>query len=340
MNKKIYILSTLAAILLAGMAASGTGWYALLRPNFHPTPDTYLYIDADDTPDSVRQKIVHTGRPDVMWGFDVLNRYTKYSVRTGRYALLSGDSMWEFFRRLRNGVQTPVRLTLPSVRTLDRLAGHLSHRLMLDSAQLADAFADSAFCRAHGYDTATLAALFIPNTYEVYWNLSLDKFMARMKQEHDRFWTDERRRRAEANGLTPVEVATLASIIDEETAVNAEKPMVAGMYLNRLRIGMPLQADPTVKFALRDFRLRRIYFSHLDVPSPYNTYLHKGLPPGPIRIASVAGLDAVLNAAKHNYLYMCAKEDFSGTHNFAANYSQHLANARRYSRALNQRGIR
>ncbi len=340
MNKKTYILSALAAILLVGMAAGVAGWQALLRPNFHCAPDTYLYIDADDTPDSVRLKIQQAGQPDVMWGFDLLTSYTKYSVRTGRYALQAGDSMWALFRRLRNGVQTPLRLTLPSVRTLDRLAGHLAHRLMLDSAQVATAFADSTFCRAYGYDTATLAALFIPNTYEVYWNLSLDKFMARMQQEHARFWNDERRRRADAIGLTPVEVATLASIIDEETAVNAEKPMVAGMYLNRLRIGMPLQADPTVKFALRDFRLRRIYHAHLEVPSPYNTYLHKGLPPGPIRIASLAGLEAVLHAVEHNYLYMCAKEDFSGTHNFAANYSQHLANARRYARALNRRGIR
>ena len=211
---------------------------------------------------------------------------------------------------------------------------------MMDSAVVAQHFADSAFCRQYGYDTATMACLFIPNTYEVYWNTSLEDFMKRMQKENTIFWNKERLRLAEATGLTPNEVVTLASIVDEETANNAEKPMVAGMYINRLRTGMPLQADPTVKFALHDFSLRRIYHNHLNVESPYNTYRNTGLPPGPIRIPSIAGIDAVLNHVKHDYLYMCAKEDFSGTHNFARTYREHLANAAKYSKALNQRGIK
>ena len=211
---------------------------------------------------------------------------------------------------------------------------------MMDSAVVAQHFADSTFCRQYGYDTATIACLFIPNTYEVYWNTSLEDFMKRMQKENTTFWNEERLRRAEAAGLTPNEVVTLASIVDEATANNAEKPMVAGMYINRLRTGMPLQADPTVKFALRDFSLRRIYHNHLNVESPYNTYRNIGLPPGPIRIPSIVGIDAVLNHVKHDYLYMCAKEDFSGTHNFARTYREHLANAAKYSKALNQRGIK
>jgi UPF0755 protein len=161
-----------------------------------------------------------------------------------------------------------------------------------------------------------------------------------MKKEHDKFWDKSRQAKATALGLNPNEVCTLASIIDEETSNNPEKPMIARMYLNRLKKGMPLQADPTVKFALKDFALKRIYHNMLNTDSPYNTYKNTGLPPGPIKVASVAGIDAVLNAPSHNYLYMCAKEDFSGTHNFASSYSEHLRNAAKYSKALNERGIK
>ena len=170
--------------------------------------------------------------------------------------------------------------------------------------------------------------------------MSIDNLMERMVKEHNAFWTAERKQKADAMGMSLVEVATLASIIDEETANNGEKPMIAGMYLNRLKTNMPLQADPTIKFALKDFALRRIYHKQLKVESPYNTYVNTGLPPGPIKVASVAGIDAVLNHVEHNYLYMCAKEDFSGTHNFARTYTEHLANAARYTKALNERGIK
>jgi len=190
------------------------------------------------------------------------------------------------------------------------------------------------------YDTCSLPSLFVPNTYEVYWNISPSQLMQRMIKEHDRFWDGERTAKASALGLTVNQVCTLASIIDEETANVGEKPMIAGMYLNRLKQDMPLQADPTVKFAMKNFGARRIYYDMLTFDSPYNTYRNTGLPPGPIKIASVKGIDAVLNAVQHDYLYMCAKEDFSGTHNFATTYQEHLQNAARYSKALNQRGIK
>ena len=315
-------------------------YFALFGEVFRIPDTVYLYIDKDDTPDSVRAKIKQAGHPGTLSGFSLMAGLGGYEVESGRYAIHPEDRMFSLFRRIKQGRQTPMRLTIPSVRTIDRLAGVLGRKLMTDSATFARNFGDSAFCRRHGYDTATIACLFIPNTYEVYWDISLEDFMKRMQKENAAFWNDTRKSKAEKAGLSPEEVATLASIVDEETANDAEKPMVAGMYVNRLRVGMPLQADPTIKFALRDFSLRRIYHNHLDVDSPYNTYRNTGLPPGPIRIPSIAGIDAVLDYAKHDYLYMCAKEDFSGTHNFARTYREHLANAARYSAALNRRGIR
>jgi len=221
------------------------------------------------------------------------------------------------------------------------MAALLAPHLMIDSVAIANALKDTVLCHQLGYDTATVVALFVPNTYEVYWNISAEALLQRMKKENDAFWNAQgRKEKAAALGLTPVEVATLASIVDEETAANAEKPTIAGLYLNRLRQGMLLQADPTVKFALGDFTLRRILNRHLEVDNPYNTYLYPGLPPGPIRVPSVVGIDAVLNHQQHDYLYMCAKEDFSGTHNFAHTLQEHLRNAARYAAALNQRGIK
>ncbi|HCD76843.1 MAG TPA: endolytic transglycosylase MltG, partial [Prevotella sp.] len=244
------------------------------------------------------------------------------------------------FRHIKNGQQTSVNLTIPEVKTMDRLAGALSRKLMMDSATVAQAFANEDFCRKYGYDTATIAALFIPNTYDIYWNVSLDRLMERMQKEYKVFWNRNREEKAKAMGLTPVEVATMASIVDEETANNQEKPMIAGMYYNRLKADMPLQADPTIKYAWKNFTLRRIYNNLLYIKSPYNTYKNTGLPPGPIKIASIKGIDAVLNHVHHDYLYMCAKEDFAGTHNFAKTYEEHLQNAAKYSKALNERGIK
>ena len=298
------------------------------------TTEHFIYIDRDDTQDSVRAKSA------LGWRWDIYNKVFCYRLRTGRYRLHPGTTYIGLYRQLRNGAQEPMNLVVPTSRTMDRLASVLSQSLMLDSAEIASALTDSAFCNNYGYTTATIPALFIPNTYEVSWDISFDKLVERMERENSRVWTSERKAKAEALGLTHEEVATLASIVDEETANDAEKPMIAGVYLNRLRLGMPLQADPTVKFAVGDFSLRRILNKHLKVESPYNTYLVEGLPPGPIRIPSIAGLNAVLNRVEHPYLYMCAKEDFSGTHNFAQTLPEHYRNARRYVKALNARGIR
>ena len=337
-NAKIYLWGSAAVVLLiAGFT------YCYLFSGLSKSAKTeYVYIDSDDTQDSVFSKIHPIANAIPMSGFSTLARHSGYAdhIRTGRYAIHPGEGALMVFRHLKNGQQTPVSLTIPEVRTIDRLAGALARKLMLDSADVAIHLSDSAYCARWGYDTATVAALFVPNTYDIYWNVGLDRLMERMEKENQKFWNDERRGKDEAMGMTPVEVATMASIIDEETANNAEKPMIAGMYYNRLKAGMPLQADPTIKFALKDFALRRIYHKLLYIDSPYNTYRYEGLPPGPIKIASIAGIDAVLNHVEHDYLYMCAKEDFSGTHNVARTYQEHLQNAARYTKALNERGIK
>ena len=343
--KKLYIYGAGACFLvIVGIA------YLYCFSSFSKSNKTeYVYIDQDDNIDSVYNKVKPIANTIPFQAFHTLTRHSGYAdhIRTGRYAIHPGEGALKTWRHLKNGLQEPVNLTIPSVRTLDKLAAEISKRMMMDSTSLYKALTDEATCEKYGYDTATIACMFIPNTYDIYWNASIDKLLSRMKKESDKFWNFERTQKAKGMNLTPVQVITLASIVDEETANNAEKPMVAGMYYNRLTFrdaeypnGMPLQADPTIKFAWKKYELKRIYNNLLHIDSPYNTYKNTGLPPGPIRIPSIAGIDAVLNHVHHNYLYMCAKEDFSGTHNFARTYQEHLQNAAKYSKALNDRGIK
>ncbi len=342
-KKKYLIPASLCLLVLIGI-----GYYYFFSSFTGKDHTCYVYVDADDNYDSLLVKLKPVASVHGYHAFKIMSRHSSLTrrLRTGRYAITPSTGAFTAFRHIKNGMQTPVNLTVPTVRTMQDLAGVLGSKLMLDSASIAKALACEDTCRAYGYDTATVAALFVPNTYDVYWNISLSGLLKRMQKENGRFWNDKRMAKAKALDLSPVEVATLASIVDEETANDKEKPMIAGMYYNRLKLrngeypaGMPLQADPTVKFALKRFELKRIYHDMLHVKSPYNTYVNTGLPPGPIRIASVAGIDAVLDMVHHNYLYMCAKEDFSGTHNFAATYQEHMNNAQRYAAALNARGI-
>lgn len=329
-------------ILVCCAIVAGVTYFYLFSSIARDRQAHCLYIDNDDNIDSVFAKLDTMTTSSGMAAFSMLARHSGYgdNIIPGRYVLKSGTGALRLLRKLKSGAQTPVRLTIPSVRTVDKLAAAIGKKLMADSLELERAFADPAVCSRYGLDTMTIACLFIPNTYDVYWTISVRGLLDRMQKESRAFWNEDRRRKAKDIGLTEVQVITLASIVDEETANNAEKPMVAQMYLNRLRADMPLQADPTIKFALKQFELKRIYRAQLSVNSPFNTYRNKGLPPGPIRIPTVAGIDAVLNHASHDYLYMCAKEDLSGTHNFARTYSEHLQNARRYSDALDRRGIK
>ncbi len=330
-----------AASALAALA--GLGYWLFFAPISAMDTSAYIYIDGDDTPDSVLCKIEATANPRQTAGYRIsaaLLSYGKGHVREGRYAVAPGIGSLRLVRNLRNGRQAPVRLVIPVVHTMDDLAGRLGQVLKGDSTMWSAAFRDEELLALADVDTATAPCLFLPNTYEVYWDIMPEGLVRRMMRERAAFWTPERRRLAAEAGLSPDEAVTLASIVEQETTDEGERPAVAGMYINRLHQGMKLQADPTVKFALRDFSLRRILNTHLAVESPYNTYRHEGLPPGPICIPSLSAIEAVLRYQKHTYIYMCAKEDFSGTHNFASTYAEHMANARKYADALNDRGIK
>lgn len=260
-------------------------------------------------------------------------------VAAGSYVITKGDRAWSVVNRLRFGAQTPIRLTFNNIRTLGDLASRISAKMIWDSLAFINGCAE--VLPVMGYDTPEqYIAAFVPDTYEAFWTDSPAKLIKRLTTVRDAFWNSERRRQAKALDLTPTQVTTLASIVEEETAKGDERPKVARLYLNRLAIDMPLQADPTVKFAMGDPTLRRITGPMLRTPSPYNTYLKKGLPPGPIRMPGRATIDAVLYAPEHNYIYMCAREDFSGYHNFTADYAIHKANGARYRAALDARGIK
>lgn len=268
-----------------------------------------------------------------VYEFDAANR-------EGAYRLEPGMSAWKVALKLSRGSQSPVRVTFNNVRTLDQLAARLDEQLCFSKEDLLALLRSDSVCAALGFSPVTLPALFLPDTYEFYWTVTPEAFLQKLSKEYARYWKGKREKQAEAWGLTPVEVATLASIVEEETNKPDEMGTVTGLYMNRLHKNMPLQADPTVKFACGDFALRRILKKHLAIESPYNTYRVTGLPPGPIRIASKQAIDAVLNHRPNDYLYMCAREDFSGYHNFATTLAEHQRNAVRYQRELNRRGIR
>lgn len=272
------------------------------------------------------------------WLAEKMN-YKKNVMRNGRYEIKPGWTNRELIQHLRAGKQAPVNVVLNNERLPEEVAGQVARFLETDSLTLLSTFRDPALLAEIGYTPESLISLFIPNTYQMFWTTGAKGFVQRMVKEHDAFWDKENRRaKAQALNMTPEQVYTLASIVERETNKLSEKPIIAGVYLNRLKINMLLQADPTCVFATRDFATRRVTEFHTTFDSPYNTYIYKGLPPGPISMASIASIDAVLNAEKHDYLYFCAKPDDSGTHAFAASYAAHLVNAGRFQNWLQQRG--
>lgn len=260
--------------------------------------------------------------------------------REGAFRITEGMSPFTAARRIKNGVQSGIRFTFNNVRTLDEWAARWGETFMGDSDEMLKVLTDSAMCAQYGKTPQTIACLLMPDTYEFYWNITPEKMLARMNDYYNDFWTAERKAKAEKLGLTPDEVATVASIVEEETVKADERGKVARLYLNRYQQGMRLQADPTVKFALNDFTIKRITVPMTQVSSPYNTYRVNGLPPGPIRMPEKSTIDAVLDAPQHDFIYMCARPDFSGYHDFTRDYAAHLENAHRYQAALNSRGIK
>lgn len=340
MKKKFWkIFSILIIILLLAGGYVVYDWF--FRTFDNPEP-VFLLVDEDDDIDSVRTKVQELAQGVNMTAFNFFVAKGNYAenIHPGRYEINNRMSTRRLFTNLRNHETATVMMLIPEVRTLQQMAGRLSRQIMLDSLTLVRAFTDETSCKSVGFTPETMPALFIPDTYEMYWDVSAERLLKKLRQNYDSFWNKSRLQKAKDENLTPVEVATLASIVESETANNAEKPRVAGLYMNRLHKNMLLQSDPTVIFALQDFTIRRVLNKHLAVISPYNTYKNPGLPPGPIRIASATGIDAVLNYEHNDYIYMCAKEDFSGTHNFAVSSAEHAANARKYQQALNARGIK
>lgn len=315
---------------------------SIISTGFNIDKTVYIYVDNNKDYKSILAQLDTTAHIENMSSFIRLSDFYDYpdNIRTGRYAITPGMTVRQVVSMLKSGSQTPLKLKFNNVRTKEDLALRLSSQLMLSEDEIMSSLNDSLTCAKYGFTTETIDCMFIPNTYEVYWDISTDKLLQRMDNEYNRFWNEERKSKAKQQGLTPIETSILASIVEEECSFTDEYPMVAGLYLNRLRQGILLQADPTVKYAVGDFSLKRILFAHLGTDSPYNTYKHIGLPPGPIRVPSIKGIDAVLNPAQHNYVYMCAKEDFSGRHNFAVTHAEHSRNANRYRAALNARGIR
>lgn len=316
---------------------------------------TEIFISTGSSYKAVQDSLRQSGNIKML-NFNILSRAKSYPERVlpGRYVLQRGMTARQVVEKLRRGHQDQVKVTFNKVRTVAQLAGVISKQIEADSASLATLLSDSAYLAAFQYplsedastdaptqpfDTRTVLAVFIPNTYYFYWNTDAEGFFRRMYGEQNKFWNDFRKGQAYAIKLNRVQVSTLASIVEEETLKTDERPDIASVYMNRLRKGMLLQADPTVKYAVGDFALRRILKEHLQADSPYNTYKNKGLPPGPICTPSVSSLDAVLQNKPTNYLYFCARADFCGYHSFAADYAHHRANARAYQKALTERGI-
>lgn len=340
----LIILSIVAIVLLAALGFSIKQYYHYAVANFKSFDnESHSYhVYPETTGDSLIAEILSDYDLLSEFAWCLHCRHLKYSnPKPGHYRFAPTISNRDLIRRLQLGEETPIRLSFThSIRTREQLAGHMSKKLLLDSVEVIQRLNDKDYMAHFDLTPETAVCLFIPNTYEVYWTMDADQLFARMYKEYQRFWNEDRQSKAQALGMSPVEVATIASIIASETNKKEEYPTIASLYLNRLKKGIALQACPTVIFAVGDFSLRRVLKRHLAIDSPYNTYKHRGLPPGPIRLARPDVIDAVLNAPKTDYLYMCANPDFSGTHIFSSSYAKHSAVAREYQRALNKRKVK
>lgn len=335
--------------LLIGLVLAYIGYTRIYQPIFSAntrTPDgkaTEFFIHTGWDYRLVGQELLKQKLITDVSAFHFVAEQMNYPrhVYPGRYLIEDGMSTRELVTLLRSGKQTPLDFTFVKFRTPDQLCEYVGEKLEMSALELKQVLQNEEFLRKFNGLTPDIAlTIFIPNTYELYWNIGPEEFVERMYREYNAFWNDRRNDARQKLNLSRLEVMTLASIVEEETNKSDERPRVAGVYLNRVRKNWPLEADPTVKFAVGDFTLRRILNKHLQTDSPYNTYLYPGIPPGPICTPSITSIDAILNAERHDYMFFCARADGSGYHHFSETLAQHNAYAREYHNMLNQRGIR
>ncbi len=344
MSKNKIIISFLLIVIIA-IGSFSIIWYnkILNKPilSLKDSNSYVLYIPSNWDYEVLKMHLTSNELIADIEVFDIMAKIKKYDkkIKPGKYTLTKNLNANQLINKLRSGDQTPIKVTFNNIRFLPKFASKVSQKFEFDSITLMSILNDKEFIKDLGYNEKTIISLFLPNTYEFWWNTSAKDFVLRMKQENDKFWNEERKAKAKKINLNPIEVSTLASIVQEETNNKAEMPRIAGVYLNRLKIGMPLQADPTARFAYGDFSVKRVTYDYLKIDSPYNTYMYKGLPPGPICMANPTTIDKVLNFETHKYYYFCAKADNSGTHVFAKNLRQHSNNANKYHRWLNKQRI-
>jgi len=345
-RKKI-LLIIIAVVLLLFVVGGIFGywvWSSVFKNNVKLGKGevAYLFIATGSDFEDLKTNILKSNLLENIGSFFwVANRKNLAShVKPGRYEIKAGMSNNEITNLLRSGKQKPLNVIFNNIRTSEQLAGNISKQIEADSASIIELLKDNEFLKKHNLNKETVRIIFIPNTYEFYWNTDAKKFFDRMLNEYQKFWTEQRKKKAQALGMSVAEVSILASIVDKETNKNDEKPRIAGVYINRLNDNWKLQADPTVVYAVGNFEMKRVLNVHLETDSPYNTYKYAGLPPGPICLPTIAGIDAVLNAEKHAYYFFVARPDGSGYHNFAKTYNQHLNFARQFHQSLNERKIR
>lgn len=336
------ILVFMSAFAIIGLASIGFVYYYFLqKPNTTVTDDGLLYIQPSDSFETVLASLKAKGYLANEYTFRKIAVLKKYPARikAGRYRVKQGMNNNELVNMLRSGKQEAIHFTFNNLRRLEDFAGLLYRQTGIDSAAFLEYAHNTEKVSKLGFTPENFIAMFIPNTYQIYWHTPLESFINRMLHEYQKFWTDIRKEKAEKAGLSPMDVIIIASIVEEETNQADEYPVIAGVYINRLRKGWKLEACPTLKFALNDFSLKRILDKHLLTDSPYNTYKHIGLPPGPVRMPSSQVIDAVLNYQQHNYMFFCAKSDFSGKHYFSRTLREHNRHANEYHKALNKMRI-
>lgn len=337
------VLSICTVLLIAGLCFGWTIYKKIYSPNIYVKDCKYLYIRDNANSNEVLDSIYANfcvENPQMLELVMTLKHYNG-KVKPGRYRIEDGMSNNALVNMLRAGNQDPVNLSFNNIRSVKQLCAKVAKQIDIDSSYLLDIISDEAITSKYGFTPQNIIAMFIPDTYQFYWNTSAEKFLDKMYFYYKQFWTEDRLAKARKINLTPLEVSTLASIVQSEQAAHREEqPTIAGLYLNRLRIGMPLQSCPTLIYAIGDFTIKRVTGAMLDIESPYNTYKNTGLPPSPIGFPEKGAIDAVLNYESNEYLYMCAKSDFSGYHHFSRSYEEQKHWAREFQRQLDKQGVK